>query len=74
MTYHAVPPLHMGTLHGDEEAFLAVLAFGPSLVLTVVVIVMRRRDRAEEHAQQRDPDPDQPTTQRDQPAATEKEG
>lgn len=39
-----VAPLHLGSLHGYETALLGVLAFGPFVVLAVVVAVMRRRD------------------------------
>ena len=37
-------PLHLGDLHAYETALLALLAFGPFVVLAVVVVVMRRRD------------------------------
>lgn len=37
-------PLHFGSLHAYETALLALLAFGPFVVLAVVVVVMRRRD------------------------------
>ncbi len=40
----ALVPLHMGDLHAYETALLALLAFGPFVVLTVVVVVLRRRD------------------------------
>jgi Na+-translocating ferredoxin:NAD+ oxidoreductase RnfE subunit len=39
-----VAPLHLGSLHGYETVLLAVLAFGPFVVLAVVVTVMRRRE------------------------------
>lgn len=39
-----VAALHLGSLHGYEAALLAVLAFGPFVVLAVVVAVMRRRE------------------------------
>ncbi|HEU4512812.1 MAG TPA: hypothetical protein VFR87_06880 [Nocardioidaceae bacterium] len=37
-------PMHFGSLHAYETALLALLAFGPFVVLAVVVVVMRRRD------------------------------
>jgi hypothetical protein len=37
-------PLHLGSLHPYETALLALLAFGPFVVLAFVVVVMRRRD------------------------------
>ena len=37
-------PLHFGSLHAYETALLALLAFGPFVVLAVVVVMMRRRD------------------------------
>jgi len=48
-----VPPLHLGSLHPFEQAMVYVLAFGPFLVLGVVMLVRRRQDRRE------GPDPDQ---------------
>jgi hypothetical protein len=48
----AVPPLHLGALHPVEQALVYLLAFGPFLVLGVVVLVRRRQDRTP-------PDPDQ---------------
>ncbi|WP_109505813.1 hypothetical protein [Nocardioides speluncae] len=41
-------PLHMGQLHPYEQALVLILAFGPFLILGVVVFVVRRRDLAEE--------------------------
>lgn len=41
-------PMHLGTLHGYEQALVLVLAFGPFVVLAVVVAVVRRRDLAAE--------------------------
>jgi len=49
----ALVPLHLGDLHAYETALLALLAFGPFVVLAVVVVVMRRRDGDE-------PDPGAP--------------
>jgi protein-L-isoaspartate O-methyltransferase len=40
--------LHLGALHGYEKALVALIAFGPFLVLFLVVHVVRRRDRLHE--------------------------
>jgi hypothetical protein len=37
-------PSHMGQLHAYEQALFLVLAFGPFVVLAVVVWIVRRRD------------------------------
>jgi hypothetical protein len=37
-------PLHMGALHPYEKVLTLVLAFGPFLLLAVVVLVRRRQD------------------------------
>jgi hypothetical protein len=42
--------LHMGGLHTYEKALVALIAFGPFVVLAVVVYVLRRRDDAREAA------------------------
>jgi hypothetical protein len=39
---------HLGALHDHEKALVLLIAFGPFLVLGVVVMVMRRRDIAAE--------------------------
>ena len=39
-----VVPMHLGNLHPYETALLALIAFGPFVVLAVVVAVLRRRD------------------------------
>ena len=44
-------PLHMGALHPFERAMVMILAFGPFVVLAVVVHVVRRRDLADEVAE-----------------------
>jgi hypothetical protein len=44
----AIVPVHLGDLHAYETALLALLAFGPFVVLGFVVVMMRRRDVAEE--------------------------
>lgn len=41
-------PLHLGALHAYETVLLAILAFGPFVVLAVVVLILRRRDIASE--------------------------
>jgi hypothetical protein len=40
-----VPPLHLGALHPYEQALVLGLAFGPFLLLALVVVVRRRRDQ-----------------------------
>ncbi len=44
-------PLHLGALHPFEQLLVALVAFGPFVVLFVVVYVVRRRDIAEETAE-----------------------
>lgn len=41
-------PLHFGGLHPFETALVALLAFGPFVVLAVVVVMMRRNDAGED--------------------------
>ena len=51
-----VLPLHMGALHPFEQLLVLLLAFGPFVVLAVVVVVRRRhdaRDEAREQARER---------------------
>jgi hypothetical protein len=43
-----VVPLHMGALHPYEQVLVLLLAFGPFVLLGVVVAVRRRQDRREE--------------------------
>jgi hypothetical protein len=43
----AVIPLHMGSLHPYEQALTLVLAFGPFVLLGLVVWHRRRQDRAD---------------------------
>lgn len=43
----AVLPWHFGALHPVEQGLAIALAFGPFLVLAVVIAVRRRRDLAE---------------------------
>jgi hypothetical protein len=40
--------LHLGSLHAYEKALVALVAFGPFLVLFAVVHVVRRRDVRDE--------------------------
>ena len=42
-----ITPLHLGALHPAEQALTLVLAFGPFVVLGVVIAVRRRQDRAD---------------------------
>jgi hypothetical protein len=44
-------PLHLGPVHPIEQALTLVLAFGPFLVLGVVVVVRRRADDRREAAE-----------------------
>ena len=41
-------PLHMGALHPYEQALTLVLAFGPFLLLAVVILLRRRQDQRED--------------------------
>jgi len=41
-----VLPLHMGALHPYETALTVVLAFGPFVLLAIVVWLRRREDDA----------------------------
>ena len=45
--------LHLGSLHPVEKIMVGVIAFGPFVVLGIVVYVVRRRDIAEEEAERR---------------------
>jgi hypothetical protein len=40
----ALLPLHLGALHGYEKALTLVLAFGPFLLLGLVIVLRRRHD------------------------------
>ena len=42
------PLWHMGALHAYEQVLVLLLAFGPFVVLGIVVWVRRREDAAEE--------------------------
>ena len=48
MSPPTVLPLHLGSLHTYEAVLVGLLAFGPFVVLAVVVALMRRRDLAAE--------------------------
>lgn len=39
-------PLHLGSLHPYEQALTLLLAFGPFVVLGLVIVVRRRQERA----------------------------
>ncbi|MDN4160264.1 hypothetical protein [Nocardioides abyssi] len=40
-------PLHLGALHPMEQALTLLLAFGPFLVLGVVIVLRRRQEEQE---------------------------
>ena len=46
----AIVALHLGALHPYEKAVTLLLAFGPFVVLAIVIAVRRRHDLAEERA------------------------
>ena len=46
--------LHMGALHPYEKALTLLLAFGPFVVLAVLIVVRRRQDAGEDEDGQRD--------------------
>lgn len=43
--------LHLGALHPYEKVLTLLLAFGPFVLLGLVVVVRRRHDQAEEQAE-----------------------
>jgi hypothetical protein len=47
-------PLHLGALHAYEQVLVLLLAFGPFVVLGVVVAIQRRRAISEEDRADRD--------------------
>jgi len=53
-----VLPLHMGALHPFEQVLVLLLAFGPFVLLGVVIAVRRRQDRREDAAAAADPQRD----------------
>lgn len=50
-------PQHLGALHPVEQGLTLALAFGPFVVLGIVVWVRRRQDAAEELSEPTRPDP-----------------
>ncbi|CUR56344.1 conserved hypothetical protein [metagenome] len=46
-----IPPLHLGALHPYEQAVVLLVAFGPFVVLALVIRHQRRRALAEEKEQ-----------------------
>jgi len=48
MTGLVLLPWHLGGLHPIEQVLVFAIAFGPFLVLAVVVHVVRKRDLAHE--------------------------
>lgn len=54
MTSPHVLPLHFGHLPLWQQALVMLVAFGPFLILGVVVFVVRRQDLAEEDAEARE--------------------
>jgi len=55
-TLPPIAPLHMGALHPVEQLVVLAVAFGPFLVLFVVVYVARRRAIEEEGREQLEKD------------------
>ena len=53
-----LPALHLGGLHPYERALVLLIAFGPFVVLGVVVYVVRRRDLADEERDRSTQPPD----------------
>jgi hypothetical protein len=54
LVWLTVTPLHLGALHPVERLLVLTVAFGPFVVLGVVVLVSRRRAVAEEQAEESD--------------------
>jgi hypothetical protein len=50
-----VIPWHLGPAHPVEQALTLILAFGPFLVLGIVIVVRRRMDRLEDEREQHEP-------------------
>ncbi len=48
-------PLHLGELHAYEQWLVAVIAFGPFVVLGIVVYVVRAREPADDDAPDESP-------------------
>lgn len=53
-------PLHMGALHPVEQVLTLVLAFGPFLVLAIVIAVRRRQEGSVSEPGTRDRPPPRP--------------
>ncbi len=68
-------PLHLGALHPVEQALVYLLAFGPFVVLGIVVAVRRRQDRLHDkhHVRPQDPHQDQPPGRRQDDPADQRE-
>jgi hypothetical protein len=49
-----VVPWHLGAMHPFEQALTLALAFGPFLVLGIVIVIRRRMDRLEEERERGD--------------------
>jgi hypothetical protein len=49
----AIVALHLGALHPFEKGLTLLLAFGPFVVLGIVIALRHRQDVAEERAEQR---------------------
>lgn len=49
-------PLHLGAMHPLEQALTLLLAFGPFLVLGVVVLLRRRADERDAAASTEGPE------------------
>ncbi|MDO9498416.1 MAG: hypothetical protein Q7J48_22100 [Nocardioides sp.] len=58
-----VVPMHLGSLHPIEQALTLVLAFGPFVVLGIVIVVRRRHDLAAEQDQDQEQGQDQEQAQ-----------
>lgn len=52
-------PLHLGSMHPYEQALTLLLAFGPFIVLGIVVVLRRRADRAADAADTKGTEDDQ---------------
>jgi hypothetical protein len=48
-------PLHLGPLHPAEEALTYGLAFGPFVLLALVIVVRRRQDARDDRPDDGDP-------------------
>jgi hypothetical protein len=48
-------PWHLGAMHPFEQALTLILAFGPFLVLGIVIVIRRRTDRLGEERERSDP-------------------